>query len=314
MKLAVGLKPHGRFCVEKGSRRRQTCERLRFDNIVLDTGWENFKQKAFFAYCFPDYLFLGTGTSEPQRTDLGLEAVSQQLPGCHRTTNETDFAVRYTEGEPLLHEVTLRFDYGEGVAEGVWTELGLAYGRDYTEPYNRSLFRDENGNPISLTILSDEYLTVFVQLQLLIDTTPQTGSFQFNEQTVNYIANPVTFRQSTRANIFKEGLARYGVFGGGRIFTPRVHLASYSDPAPGSDTGVTSSFDRDALRATAELRLDPNNGFTDFSLVGFTAEGGWNKDDGLLYIAFFDQLITKTEAERLTGGWSIEYQRDESLA
>lgn len=313
MKLAVGLKPHGRFCIEKGSRSRQTCERMQFENIVLDVGWEHFAYRAFYTYCFPDYLFLGTGTSEPQRTDPGLEAVSQTLPGCHRTTTETDFAVRYTQGEPLLHEVTLRFDYDEGVAEGVWTELGLAYERDYTEPYNRSLFRDENGDPTSLTILSDEYLTVFVQLQLLIDTTPQTGTFQFNGETVNYTANPVTWRESTRANIFREGLARYGVYGGSGIFTPRVYLESYSDPAPASEKGVSSAFDRDALKATAEFRIDPNDSFHGLSLLGFTAEGGWNRDDGLLYVAFLDRTITKTETERLTGGWTIQYQRDESL-
>lgn len=186
MKVGIGVGLAGRFSVEKRNRNGDITWSSEFDNLVLDVGWDNFKQQLIdrASHPMPNYLYLGTGTSEPQATDSGLEKVSETLPGKLRTHPSDD---EYEDNEEdRWAQVTKKFKYEEGEAEGVWTELGLAYGSDYDAPYNRSLIRDQNGDPVSLTILSDEYLTVYVQLRLYFGDATGEGSFDYNGETIDY--------------------------------------------------------------------------------------------------------------------------------
>lgn len=205
--VKIGAALTGRFHVKKHNQDGEIVWDSSPSNVVLDVGWENFKEyESWGRHDGPSmrYLFLGTGTSEPSRTDTGLDSVSTSLGG-----KKFDSVSYLADGPIEYHECRLTFSYEPGEAEGVWTELGLGFEPEYTRPYNRSLFRDEHGDPISLTVLSNEYLTVEVYLGIhfSIEESQLTIDYNGNEHTVNI---SVATRSSTSSSHASEGFWRRG--------------------------------------------------------------------------------------------------------
>lgn len=188
MNIGIAVRPTGHILIKKHGPGGDVRWKSGFDNIVLDVGWNNLinnvDQTNRWAHV-PKYLYLGSGTTEPAATDSGLESASGTLPGKLRSGT----SIGGSSTTDRYASVNQTFVYGQGEAEGVWTELGLAYGSTYTEPYNRSLIRDDLGNPISLTILSDEFLTVYVELRMYFpDTGSITGQLDYNGQAIDWTA------------------------------------------------------------------------------------------------------------------------------
>lgn len=186
MNIGTGISLKGEINVEKYSRKRSSS--LSFENVVLDVGWQNLIDAHSSTdrwLVVPKFLLLGTGTTEPAVTDTGLEAASGTLPA----KAESDMTSIASGHDPYC-EIT--FKYGEGEAEGVWTELGLSYDSAYTKPFNRALFRDSGGNPISLTVLSDEFLNITIKITISFDPLASlSGSIDYNGTLINYTASIV---------------------------------------------------------------------------------------------------------------------------
>lgn len=242
--VRVGLDITGHVRVEKWSKSRDERLDLEFDNVVLNIGWDTFATQYITPITsgglFPRYLYLGTGATEPKATDLGLAAVSTALGGKYmHSWPELGGVFSVSE---KYSTVNLRFDYGEGEAEGVWTELGLGYraaynppevNAPYTTPFNRALFRDETGTPIAITVLADEYLRVFVQLRLHVrDLENTTLNWNFNGE-------PVT----SQAVLSNSAIANTPSFGSGNLWTnfPRFSTWWHQVP-PCSSIGSSGSF------------------------------------------------------------------------
>lgn len=186
----------GRVQVIRSNKAGEVIQSLEFDNAVLDSGLAELFRRwcssgmSWTAGTTPmnlaRYLFLGTGATEPTTGDTGLENRSGTLAGklqtnnteAHDWGNTIDFNNDYYD---IWYQ--FRFGYGEGEAEGVWTEVGLG-DENYSHPLTRALFRDENGQPISLTILSDEYLTVFYTITFIME--PQdAGEILINGEAIS---------------------------------------------------------------------------------------------------------------------------------
>ena len=161
MNIKQGISPAVNFVVQKFSGDGALIQEAFCKNVVLDVGWEHFMDRCFSSITNnhnsrnPDFLYLGTGTTEPTREDLGLEAVSAiVVPKIQSSMTWGG------EFDPLTDEriVTWRetvHNYLPGEATGTWTELGLAFwdlignsapargiNNTYTFPYSRSLFRE----------------------------------------------------------------------------------------------------------------------------------------------------------------------------
>lgn len=213
LEASFGMALSGHYVLQKKNKYGDVTFETEFDNIVLDVGWDNFKARIASSSnddknAQPKYLYLGSGSTEPQVTDTGLESVSATLPGKLRSSDT--YSRQYFSGGVGWTSVTQTFNYGSGEAEGVWTELGLAYQSTYTEPYNRSLIRDQAGVPISITVLSDEYLTVYVTLKLyFVQPTGQSTTITYNGQqsTVTWeIQNDIFHGNTGEINAWRSGL------------------------------------------------------------------------------------------------------------
>lgn len=186
MRLGIGLSTH--YQVYRHRADGEIVESRQFDNIVLDVGWDEFYRRVRDNLGLrPDYLYLGTGTTEPTPQDTGLESVSGTLPGKATPYSWTEGVGYRDEINHAVCTADLKFIYGQGEAEGVWTELGLSFTSTYSQPYNRSLIRDSGGNPVSLTILSDEFLTVYARLELFMPKDiAVSGTLDYNGATISY--------------------------------------------------------------------------------------------------------------------------------
>lgn len=207
MKIRARQSVLGKITVIKGRGDRETY-RQQFENVVLDAGLSEYMSRicsvvngvtpAGQPHEVFNYLYLGTGTTQPARSDTGLEARSGTLPGKRHADEDDGFESTASRrpystsrqgpqapGDPYRLSFVYRFAYEEGEAEGVWTELGMG-DSNYQHPFSRALFRDESGTPISITVLSDEYLLVFYEVSFLFHDPFQSGTLQTVSGDVNY--------------------------------------------------------------------------------------------------------------------------------
>ena len=152
-----------------------------FNNIVLDIGLDAWGSDTLSD--ISSGLNVGTGSSEPSTGQTGLDSYIA------RTDTILDSSHTYDEtADPVYISLWRKWEFPIGSCTGNLTELGLSHRDGYY--FNRQLFRDEYGNPVTITVLDDEGLrvdgTVFVYAPLL-PLEQVTGSFLLNESvTINY--------------------------------------------------------------------------------------------------------------------------------
>lgn len=160
MAIELGVKPTGMVEIIAGSQRR------RFSNLVLDDGWASLLSRmgSSDGDMVPRWLSLGTGESEPEQSQEGLE---EREASTEREATGVEYGGFVSASSLTAYsEAMVRFEYEPGELTGEWTELGLSYGSGYAEPYNRALIRDENGVPTPLLVMSDEPVTAYIRLRL----------------------------------------------------------------------------------------------------------------------------------------------------
>lgn len=307
--MQMGLAASGHVRVVKHKASGEITQELEFDNAVLDAG-----MRAMHDYLMTDvyvghnkgpinwfrHLFLGTGTTEPTRADVGLEARDPLLAAKYSAYGRDDTRfygssvpdVSYQDNDNYVYwtQIEYRFDYGEGEAEGVWTELGLCWDTSYNNPTTRALFRDENGNPISLTILSDEFLTVYYTIRLY-DTLgePKQGSFDLNGAPVNFTLRALGNGWTAPINQWMYS-ADTGIWG------PKYPFVNMR--ANVGETAYTRSYDVATNTATFTLMFDPST--SDYSISYLYLSGSDNSTSYALYRIDLETPITKRADYRVT--------------
>lgn len=128
---------------------------------------------------------VGTGATEssPGMTDL----VSRHGVGVNAGTSTST----NSGGSPWWHQFTGSFTFPADTVQGVpLTEIGFF--NSLNVMFSRVLFRDSNGDPVSITILSGEILTLEYSVRLYVPTGDVTGDFTVDGDTYNYTIRPST--------------------------------------------------------------------------------------------------------------------------
>jgi hypothetical protein len=162
--VTLGVRPEGHITIEL--RNADGVQTREFDNVVLDSGWDSLISRMLTAdaAAVPKWLYFGIGESEPSKSDSGLE---QRLTNGKAHTSIAYSGLVNAGNLTAYSQAIVRFDYAPGELSGVrWTEVGLAYGNSYVEPYNRALIMDEARVPTPLVCLADQTVTVYVRLRL----------------------------------------------------------------------------------------------------------------------------------------------------
>lgn len=141
--------------------------------IVEETPWcKNLLTFPFFNNAFTTGAYLkgcvvGTGTATPAESNTSLASYLASTTSLQDLTTTRNYTV-----SPRYVSYALRFRFGEGVAAGNVSEVGVVTGtttgsitiNSGTPISSRARVTDGAGNPTSITVLSDEFLDVVWEL------------------------------------------------------------------------------------------------------------------------------------------------------
>ncbi|WP_444897899.1 hypothetical protein [Microbulbifer sp. SSSA005] len=129
-----------------------------FPNLITNNGLDLLAASGTLegSYSAIGGVAVGTGNTTPSESDAQLashRAFVRDSTSENTNINSTDRYLAVTK--------TWQFDPGE--ADGNITEIGV--GENYNNLFSRALIVDTDGNPTSITVLSDEYLIVSYELR-----------------------------------------------------------------------------------------------------------------------------------------------------
>lgn len=178
MNLNIAQQVGARFklVARKASTHEITKESAWSDNLVLDSGLTQMLTGTWYNLCL-----VGSGASTPIASQTQLDSfIASTATVQVATTSGIQVAA-----EPYYHWIRRTYRFGEGVAAGNLREVAIGWANNAC--WNRALIRDELGNPTTLTIFSDEYLDVVVEIRNYLTRT-STGSFNYLDKLGNVIS------------------------------------------------------------------------------------------------------------------------------
>lgn len=302
MQFSHGVSLFGRYTITKTGRDGSVRQRLAFDNVVLNVGVDSY---IYFntpsggsgdqLWWVARYLFLGTGTTAEQATDAGLENRSGTLAGKAGSLISYD----HITSTPVGSTGTIRYVYGEGEAEGVWTEMGSSNDSSYNLPFNRTLIKDDQGAPISLTVLSDEFLTVEYTLNIMDNLAgPVTGSIMVNGVSAGYTMEAFVDSYGRWASPSNSRflIAEWGV--GQAIALSNDGNLTYNGP---DWNNWPVSWDDTNKLFTLNKVIDPGSSVTyQYIYIGLKDITSVSYPTYTAYLVTLDSPITKTADEKMT--------------
>lgn len=169
MNLEINNQVGARFklVARKASTEEITRETGWFNNIVLDTGLAQMSVGTWLNRCC-----VGTGNSTPVATQTQLDTFKASTT----TIQGNPAGGMQLTTLPYYDWLRVTYRFGEGVAAGNISEVGLGWGN--VNLWNRALIKDTNGNPTTITVLADEYLDVITEIRVYPQET-FSGSFNF---------------------------------------------------------------------------------------------------------------------------------------
>ena len=196
--------------IEMGGFYRCKVHKAKSGTLVKDTGWfPNVITNTGLGYYYTEPLFgafdsrgaiinimaVGSGSGSPAVTDTALfsqvAAVSAGTSG--GGSGWAGFtATGFTAASgpnPAFWWAQCQYLFPTGVAAGNLTEIGACPGGESPAGglYSHALIVDSSGNPTTITVLSDEVLTVTYQINYYINTADTSFSFNLNGSPVTGI-------------------------------------------------------------------------------------------------------------------------------
>lgn len=205
-------------------------------NLFLDQGVSNLNSAGLSGFIYR--VAVGTGSSVPAVTQTGLDSMLAHTRNAFPGYNYND--VNTVRVSPGVYDISKGYEFDFSEANGNLTEWG-AYSGGYNSIDNatsRELFRDNNGNPVTLTKTADYKLRLVYTVRFTfgpVVPTPfscvidgigtvtgrymvnayETGMFYAILRGYAYRANPLT---SARTMDYTAGLTGYELEPGGIVF------------------------------------------------------------------------------------------------
>lgn len=166
--IPIHMTVSGEYCLQV---RKKTGEVVKdtgfFKNLITNQGLDNI--------CGSNsalrYMSVGTGTTAPAVTDTQL--VNLRAVADIGNTGNTSITSLDTTNNYLI--TTLTASFLNGSASGNISEVGVGAVSNGTLLTSRALVRDANGDPTTITVLSDEDLVVIYKFKVKQPTGDFTG-------------------------------------------------------------------------------------------------------------------------------------------
>lgn len=261
-----------------------------FSNLVLDTGLDRMSAGTWIDRCC-----VGTGNSTPVVTQTALDSFLAST-----STQQSSSTGVQTSTTPYYRWIKVTWRFGQGVAAGNISEVGLGWGN--ANLWNRALIKDANGNPTTITVLSDEYLDVVSEVRFY-DAGSTSGSFDLLDKSGKVISTHSVSGSSYMLNgsnnfgkIYPYTVIIFsGSMGGG--------VTSYPSGSVGTITPSATYPTPRSIRFVANLGLSAANGTHQSFLITML---------GSTYIEYKFQIsptITKTSSQIMTYTFELSWGR-----
>ncbi|MHA3054814.1 hypothetical protein E0H77_00500 [Acinetobacter sp. ANC 4633] len=271
-----------------------------FHNLVLDTGLNRMSVGTWIDRCC-----VGTGNSTPVATQTALNAFLASTTTRQATTTGTQ-----TTTSPYYRWAKVTWRFGQGVAAGNVSEVGLGWGN--ANLWNRALIKDANGNPTTITVLSDEYLDVVSEIRNY-PTQSLSGAFNLLDKNSavigSYTYNGIPWFSGTYADFSKIAPYQLSVYSGvkGTSVTtaPSTQLGSITTPAISATYPTPTS-----MQVVGTFNLNDVNGTHQSFLlqtVGLMTYGNGSNPES--YQFQISPTITKTSSQIMTYAFTMSWGR-----
>lgn len=290
-----------KLVVRKTATNKITNETGWFHNIVLNTGLDQMSVGTWIGRCC-----VGTGNSTPTVTQTALDNFLASTV----TTSANVGGVQATSPSYWWYRRTWRFN--EGVATGNLSELGLGWGD--TNLWNRALIKDINGNPTTITVLSDEYLDVVSEIRVY-PTESFSGAFNLLDKTGalisshTYIGKP-SLLGTAGFNATRVTLAQHSE--GVKFYSGAIGATATQDPASALVNGTVAN-PTNTYPTSRSVRIVPS--------LGLTAANGTHRSirvyaqsmmiggSNIGYQIEISPTITKTSSQIMTYTFELTWDR-----
>lgn len=168
------------------------------DNMVLDTFFKHYLTAAQLYTNTNAKMRVGTGTTPPQPTDVNLEAPAGS------TVSATSFWDSFTYTTDYLQVTsTAVFNTSEGALNGNYSEFvvymavhsGTGSSGADTNCMHRALFKDQAGQPTTITVNSDETLRITHKLIIQVQWRADLGTFEMDSVTYSMWLRPTQYQR-----------------------------------------------------------------------------------------------------------------------
>lgn len=148
---------------------------------------------------------VGNGTTPESITDVSIQSFVARTNTFAPSGNPSP-AVGSTTS-PFYAKCTATWRFPQGAAVGNLTEVGVI--ANYIAPnyqlWSRTLIKDVNGNPITITVLADEILDVYYEARLYPQEIQTTGSITISGSSYAYKVGSSDLTSFVHAAAFLRG-------------------------------------------------------------------------------------------------------------
>ena len=165
-----------KLVVHKGNPEEPTQVVDWFDNLITNQGLDSLGFRgngSNFYYCK-----VGSGSTTPAVTDVGLVNVLGSKSGSTDTHG-------FTTTAPFYSWRRMEYVFTPGQATGNVSELSVGWDTTNASAFSRALVT-ENGSPITITVLPDDYLTVYYEFRLYPNLDDVTGTVTIGGTTHSF--------------------------------------------------------------------------------------------------------------------------------
>lgn len=215
-----------------------------FENLITNQGL-NFIGNTSNISEFLNRCDVGTGNAVPTVNDTALVAITATSTNLNSQTSGAATVA------PYFRFCRLTFRFSAGSATGTLAEVGVGpniTGNPASDGlFSRSLIKDSNGNPTTVTVLSDETLDVIYEYRVYPDMADKTFNFTTRGGTSYTLTlRPYKVTTAPTTYFFMFTTARYASsFGSGN--TSRVIVNAYSGDQPDAFSDVLNLIDQSTV-------------------------------------------------------------------
>lgn len=281
-----------------------------FNNIITNNGLNDLADT--FAQSLTAKAHVGSGNTAPSASDTTMAnwVAASDTINVSATSGGSQSSAPYYGYDIRCHR------FNEGNAEGNLAEVGVGPTTSNSDLFSRALIVDGNGDPDTITVLSDEWLDVTYEYRNYPDhinsdgsTNDGTGSIVIDGVTYNYTIRPSYVNNLVGGTARGQGANLVGSIYEARVWGTGSTLGGVTElptgtPANGADDITNDTYSAGTYNRDCTWEWGLTSGNVTGGIKCMQINGGFGE-----YQISFDTQIPKDDTKVLTYTHNIAWAR-----